>query len=42
MMLWEIVLDRKLEGEVVESALNGDPRCLFRIKLPDDVLERWT
>ncbi len=42
MILWETVLDCKLEGEVVESALNGGNRCLFRIKLPADVLERWT
>ncbi len=42
MMLWEIVLNRKLEGEVVESALKGSSRCLFKIKLPADVLERWT
>lgn len=42
MMLWEIVLDRKLEGEVVESALKGSDRCLFKIRLPADVVERWT
>ena len=42
MALWETVLDRKLEGEVVESALKGSDRCLFRIKLPDDLVERWT
>jgi hypothetical protein len=42
MLLWEIVLDRKLEGEVVESALKGSNRCLFKIKLPADVVEHWT
>lgn len=42
MVLWEVVLDRKLEGEVIESALKGSNRCLFRIKLPDDIVERWT
>ncbi len=42
MMLWVIVLDRKLEGEVVESALKGSNRCLFKIKLPADIVERYT
>lgn len=42
MILWEVVLGRKLEGEVVESALKGSNRCLFSIRLPDDVIERWT
>ncbi|HZW03023.1 MAG TPA: hypothetical protein VFF68_03780 [Anaerolineaceae bacterium] len=42
MMLWETVLERKLEGEVLESALNGSNRCLFKIRLPADVIERWT
>lgn len=42
MILWETVLDTKLEGEVVESALKGSNRCLFRIKLPAGVIERWT
>jgi hypothetical protein len=42
MMLWEMVLDRKLEGEVVESALKGSNRCLFKIRLPADVVDRWT
>jgi hypothetical protein len=42
MILWETILDRKLEGEVVESALKGSNRCLFRIRLPEDVIERWT
>ncbi len=42
MALWEAVLNRKLEGEVVESALKGSMRCLFRIKLPDDIVNRWT
>lgn len=39
MALWEAVLGRKLEGEVVESALKGDQRCLFRIKLPEEVCQ---
>lgn len=42
MILWETVLDTKLEGEVVESALKGSNCCLFRIKLPHELLERWT
>ncbi len=42
MMLWEIVLGRKLEGEVLESALKGSNRCLFKIKLPEDIIARWT
>ncbi len=42
MALWEAVLDRPLEGEVVESALKDSDRCLFRIKLPEEVVERWS
>jgi hypothetical protein len=42
MALWEAVLDTKLEGEVVESALQGSDRCLFRIKLPEDIVQHWT
>ncbi len=34
MALWEAVLDQELDGEVVESALMGSDRCLFRIHLP--------
>lgn len=41
MILWEVVLGRKLEGEIIESALMGSKRCLFRIKLPGDIIERW-
>jgi len=41
MILWETVLDTKLEGEVLESALKGSNRCLFRIKLPADILRQY-
>ncbi len=41
LILWETVLNRKLDGAVVESALKGSHRCLFRIELPPDVVERW-
>ena len=42
MALWEVVLGRKLEGEVVESGLKGSNRCLFRIRLPEEIVNRWT
>jgi hypothetical protein len=42
LVLWETVLGRKLEGEVVESVLMGSDRCVFRIKLPEDIVAQWT
>jgi len=36
---WEVILDQKLEAEVVESVLQGDLRCRFAIFLPDTILK---
>lgn len=34
---WEIIFRQELEVEVLESALQGDMRCRFAIRLPDHV-----
>ena len=35
---WEMVFDRSLKAEVIESVLKGDQWCKFAIHLPEDVL----
>ena len=37
---WEIAFDQPLEVEMLESALQGDMKCTFRIPLPKEVLEK--
>ncbi len=37
---WEIAFDQKVEYEMVESALQGDDRCTFKIAIPKEELER--
>jgi hypothetical protein len=37
---WEIAFDQPLEVEMLESALNGDMKCTFKIPLPKEVLEK--
>ncbi|MDF1538335.1 MAG: hypothetical protein P1Q69_05485 [Candidatus Thorarchaeota archaeon] len=37
---WEFAFDQPLEVEMLESALQGDTRCTFRIALPKEVLEK--
>ncbi len=37
---WEIAFDQPLDVEMLESALQGDMRCTFRIPLPKEVLEK--
>jgi hypothetical protein len=36
---WEVIFERPLQAEVLESVLQGDLRCRFAIHLPADVLE---
>jgi hypothetical protein len=36
---WEVIFDRPLEAEVVESVLEGGIWCKIAIHLPDDVLQ---
>jgi hypothetical protein len=36
---WEIAFDQPLKVEMLESALQGDPRCTFRIPIPKEVME---
>ena len=35
---WEVILDRPLQAEIVESVLAGDDRCRIAIHLPEDVI----
>jgi len=37
---WDVILDQPVEVEVVETILDGDPRCLFAIYLPEDVVKK--
>jgi len=37
---WEIAFDQPLEVEMLESALQGDMKCTFRIPLPKEVLKK--
>lgn len=37
---WEIAFDQPLEYEMLESALQGDIRCTFKIPIPKEVLEK--
>ncbi len=39
--LFDTVFGEETEAEVTESVLAGDPRCRFRIRIPDSVLERF-
>jgi len=36
---WEVILDRPLEAEIVESVLAGDDRCRIAIHLPEGIVE---
>jgi len=35
---YEVIFDRPLEAEVIESVLNGDPWCRFAIHLPENAV----
>jgi hypothetical protein len=35
---WEVVFDRRLEAEIVETVLKGDPWCKIAIHLPEQAL----
>lgn len=37
---WEVIFDRPLEAEVVESVLEGDMWCKIAVQLPEDVLQQ--
>ena len=37
---WDVILDQHVEVEVLETILAGDPRCLFAIHLPEDVVKQ--
>jgi hypothetical protein len=33
--MWDVIFDKDLEVEVLESAIGGDLRCRFAVKLPE-------
>ena len=37
---WDVILDQPVNVEVVETILDGDPRCLFAIHLPEEVIKK--
>lgn len=37
---WDVILDQPIEVNVVETILDGDPRCLFAIHLPEEVVKK--
>jgi len=37
---WEIAFDQPLEYEMLESALQGDERCTFKIPIPEEFLKK--
>ncbi|NHJ46852.1 MAG: hypothetical protein FK733_03600 [Asgard group archaeon] len=37
---WDVILDQPVNVDVVETILDGNPRCLFAIHLPDDVVKK--
>lgn len=38
---WEVILNRELDGKVLQSALNGDLLCKYVIYLPDDIMNKY-
>ena len=41
-IMWDVILETELDGEVVSTVLGGDDRCGFVIYLPDDVIRKYT
>ena len=37
-LLFDVIFDEEVEVEVLESALGGDPRCRFAVKIPESKL----
>ncbi|MCK5046185.1 MAG: hypothetical protein KAS22_06370 [Candidatus Heimdallarchaeota archaeon] len=37
---WDVILDQPVDVDVVETILDGDPRCLFAIHLPEEVVKK--
>lgn len=40
-IMWEAIFDRELDGDVVESALNGDQLCRYVIYLPQELMDQY-
>lgn len=38
---WDAIFDRKLDGKVIQSVLNGDLLCKYVIYLPDDIMDKY-
>ncbi len=41
MNFWEAAFDTELTGEVLASALAGDEKCAFSVRIPDHIMERF-
>ncbi|MBN1858413.1 GyrI-like domain-containing protein [Candidatus Bipolaricaulota bacterium] len=37
--MWEAILDRRLRVDVVDSVLEGNERCVFRVHLPQELID---
>jgi hypothetical protein len=37
---WDVILDQPVNVDVVETILDGNPRCLFAIHLPEEVVKK--
>jgi len=39
--MWEAIFDIELDGEVIQSALNGDLLCKYVICLPKEIMDKY-
>ena len=39
-MMWEAMFDRKFDGDVVESVLDGAPLCKYVIYIPKEIMDK--
>jgi hypothetical protein len=40
-IMWEAIFDRELDGDVVQSALNGDLLCKYVVYLPKEIMDQY-
>lgn len=40
-IMWEAIFDIELDGEVIQSALNGDLLCKYVIYLPKEIMDKY-
>lgn len=39
--MWETIFDMELDGDVVESALNGNLLCKYVVYLPKEIMDKY-